>query len=113
MVSEMKVVIASAAIDYLEKLTYVLFKKGYFGFYESACEYVDRIFDFIYYELPHKSKKIAPKYFSKFGKNMYYVTYHPNKRTTWYIFFNWKDERYLIRYITNSHVSAQHIRGLK
>jgi hypothetical protein len=109
----MKVTIDLSVLDYLEALSLKLFEKGYFGFYESACEYVDRILDFIYYELPLKPKKAAPRHFSKYGKNMHYVTYRPNKRTTWYIFFNVKDDRYLIRYITNSHVSAQHIRGLK
>jgi hypothetical protein len=109
----MNVVISPVAIDYLEELTFILYEKGYFGFYESACDYVDHIFDFIYLQLPTKPKQIAPKHFSKYGINMYYVTYKPNKRTTWYIFFNFKDDRYLIRYITNNHVAAHHFKGLK
>jgi len=41
----MKVAFHPLVIDFLEQLTYELYKKGYFGFYDSACEYVDRMID--------------------------------------------------------------------
>ena len=100
-------------IRYLKELTTVLYEKGYFSFPETAKEYVDKLTFDIEINIASKSKKIAPRHFAKYGKGMYYITYKPNKRTTWYIFFNHKDNRYLIRYITNNHVSAQYIRGLK
>ena len=101
------------AIIYLKELTTLLYEKGYFSFAETAKEYVDKLTYYIENDISTTSKRIAPRHFSKFGKNMHYFTYRPNKRTTWYIFFNSRDDRYIIRYITNNHVSAQHIRGLK
>jgi hypothetical protein len=100
-------------ILYLKELTTLLYDKGYFSFPETAKEYVDKLTFYIENNIPSIPKKIAPRHFSKFGKDMHYITYRPNKRTSWYIFFNFKDDRYIIRYITNNHVSAQHIRGLK
>ena len=93
-------------IDFLEQLTFELYEKGYFGFYDSACEYVDRMIDDISSNIHIKLCKKAPLHFNKFGKNMFYTSYQPNDQTTWYIFFNVNDERYLIRYITNNHVSG-------
>jgi hypothetical protein len=99
-------------ILFLKELTSLLYSKGYFSYPETAKDYVDKLTYYIENDIATKTKKVAPKHFSKFGKNMFYVHYKPNKRTTWYIFFNVKDSRYLIRYITNNHASAQHIRGL-
>ena len=93
-------------IDFLEQLTFELYEKGYFGFYDSACVYVDRMIDDISSNIHIKLSKKAPPLFDKNGRNMFYVSYQPNDQTTWYIFFNVNDERYLIRYITNNHVSG-------
>lgn len=41
----MKVAYHPLVIDFLEELTFALYEKGYFGFYDSACEYVDRMVD--------------------------------------------------------------------
>ena len=96
--------------DYLFDLIEILHQKGYFSFYDTAEKYVMKLLEDIESNIHIKQKKKAPVRFQKYAS--YYITYRPNKRTTWYIFFNVKDDRYLIRYITNSHVSAQHIRGL-
>lgn len=106
MVRQIKVAYHPLVIDFLEQLTFELYKKGYFGFYDSACEYVDKIIDDISSNIHIKPSKKAPSYFSKYGKNMFYISYQPNYQTTWYIFFNVYDSRYLIRYITNNHVSG-------
>lgn len=100
-------------ISYLEDLTTILFNKGYFSYLSTSKEYVDKLTLTIEAEISTKLKKKAPKHFDRFGKNMYYITYRPNRRTTWYIFFTYKNDNYLIEYITNNHVSAHHIRGLK
>ena len=107
----MIVVILPEVVDYLDGLIHKLYQKGYFGFIESAKEYVDKLTDDIYLNIDKRQKNIAPPRFKRYGSH--YVTYKPNKRTTWYIFFIFKNDRYIIRYITNNHVSAQHIRGLK
>ena len=106
MVRQIKVAYHPLVIDFLEQLTFELYEKGYFGFYDSACEYVDRIIDDISSNIHIKPYKKAPPYFNKFGQNMFYVFYQSSDQTTWYIFFNVNDNRYLIRYITNNHLSG-------
>jgi hypothetical protein len=102
----MKIAYHPQVIDFFEQLTFDLYKKEYFGFYETACDYVDKMIDYIssnIHVLPHYK---APSNFESYGKNMLYITYQPNKQTTWYIFFIVNHNRYLIRYITNNHVSG-------
>lgn len=98
---------------YLKDLALLLYEKKYFGFYEDAEEYVTKLVTYVDSNIYSLLKKVAPDRFSRFGNNMHYVTYRPNRSTTWYIFFQSKIDNYLVRYITNNHVSAQHIRGLK
>jgi hypothetical protein len=35
----------------------------------------------------------------------FYISYKSNKRTTWYIFFSRKNNRILVKHITNNHVA--------
>ncbi|GAB6008121.1 hypothetical protein [Dysgonomonas reticulitermitis] len=57
-----------------------------------------------------RTKKPAPEYFSRYGKGMYYAVFRKSKRTQWYVFFTRYKEKeeivYLIRYISNNHVTA-------
>jgi hypothetical protein len=98
---------------YLKELSLLLYEKGYFVFYENAEEYVIKLVTHIESNISTLPKKVAPDRFNRFGKNMHYITYRPNRHTTWYIFFQSKNDNYVVRYITNNHVSAQHIRGLR
>jgi hypothetical protein len=63
--------------------------------------------------LHSKTKRKAPPYFDKYGKNMHYATFRRNRQTQWYVFFNiyeyQKEFVYLVRYIGNNHVIAQHL----
>ncbi len=102
----MKVAYHPLVIDYLEQLTFELYKKEYFGFYKSACEYVDKMIDYISSNIHDRPHHKAPSFFESYGKNMLFITYLPNKQTTWYILFNVNDNRYLVRYITNNHVAG-------
>ncbi len=106
----MKVIYAPEVVDYIDNLIIILFEKGYFGFPESAKTYVSKLTSDIESSIHLKLKKASPPRFKKYGTH--YVTYKPNKNTTWYVFFSFRTDRYLIRFITNNHVSAQHIRGL-
>ena len=107
-----EIVINESVVGFLEELVYKLYKKEYFGFVDSAHEYVDKIYDFIYNELPDAQHKETPKALLRHGK--YYVKYNANKRTAWYVFFDKKGNRYFIEYITNNHVAkAAFIKGLK
>jgi hypothetical protein len=106
MVRQIKVAYHPLVVDFLEQLTFELYEKGYYGFYDSACEYIDRMVAYISTNIQVKPSKKAPRYFNKYGKNMFYISYQANDQTTWYIFYNINDDRYLIRYITNNHVSG-------
>jgi hypothetical protein len=93
-----KVIISPLVVDKLESLILVLFEKEYFGFIESAMEYVDNIYDFIL-TIPSQKKKRAKK--SKFGN--WYCSYKANKNTTYFISFDYEGDVYLIKNITNNH----------
>jgi len=97
-------------VDYLDELGYELYIKEYFGFIDSAKEYIYNLRIYVESNIQGKQLKIAPPYFRRFATH--YITYRTNKRTTWYIFFLRKGNRYLVTYITNNHVKGQHIRTL-
>lgn len=105
-----KIIVTQSVIEYLDELSLLLFHEKYFSFIESAEEYIDKIYDFIE-QIPRYSPKKSPDFYK--NKGSHYVAYKASKRTTWYIFFNSKDNRYIINHITNNHVGGQHIRSLK
>lgn len=96
------IILQKDVTDFLENLVQILFDKEYFGFEESAQIYVQKIYDFIESELPDFPPKQTPDELSRFGSE--YVLYKANNHTTWYLFFERKDNRYLVTYITNNHV---------
>ncbi len=109
----MKVVTTPNVKEYLNNLILILYEKEYFGFRDSARKYVIELIEDISQKLPHRPHKPAPPYFDRYGKGMSYATFPKSKQTAWYAFFtkyNGNGEIvYLIRYITNSHVVAQHL----
>jgi len=108
----MKVLVIPKVYDYLDNLVTILYEKEYFGFEDFAINYVDELLDEILMTLPARLHKPAPKYFEKYGKGMYYAIFEKNKRTSWYVFFTKYYERetiFLVRYIANNHVIAQHL----
>lgn len=88
--------------NFINDLNDLLFEKEYFSFYEYASTYVDNLTFFIERELHHFPHKKTPKKLKNFGS--FYVFYKPNNRTTWYIFFEKRGNRYLITHLTNNHV---------
>lgn len=98
---KVKIEILPEVIDYLNNLTQVLFDQEYFGFEETAQQYVQKIYDFMEYEMINFPCKVTPILLKKFGSN--YAFYKANNRTTWYIFFEKQANRYLITYLTNNH----------
>lgn len=93
MVGEIKVFISPAVVDYLDTLVYQLYKKEYFGFLSSAEEYVISIYEAINSNI-HLNNKSTIEKLLYLGSN--YIFFKPNKRTTWYIFFEKKN--YLFSY---------------
>jgi hypothetical protein len=53
--------------------------------------------------------KKAPKFFNKYGEDLSYICIKKNSNTSWYVFFNFEDDIYYIRYIGNNHILAQYI----
>lgn len=109
----MKVLFLPEVRMYFQELQDILFEKEYFGFEESAVQYVrDLIFD-IEATLPERVSKIAPPYFNRYGKELRYASFRKNRNTQWYVFFNKYRENgeviYLVRYISNNHMIDQYL----
>jgi hypothetical protein len=88
--------------SYPRDLSDKLFKSGYFSYLSFSENYVESLTIFIdnnIHSFPHKKTPIELAYLGS-----YYVFYRPNKRTTWYIFFEKSDNRVLITHITNNHL---------
>jgi len=100
-VEKIEVFIKDEVINYLDRLVFSLYEKDYFSYLETAENYVANIYDFIEQNIAYFPHKNTPKKLKNFGN--LYIFYKPNTRTTWYIFFDKKDSRYLIKYITNNH----------
>ena len=96
-----KVIFKNKVLDYLDELVYILFKKEYFSYSENAQRYVDKIVDFIVFEINSFPHKTTPQKLQYLGSN--YIFYNSNNRTTWYIFFERKNQKYLITGIINNH----------
>ena len=110
----MSLVLATTkALEYIERLVPILYENEYFSYEDDARKYVKDLYDDIQKTLPTRPHKPAPKYFDKYGLNMYYAGFQKNKHTTWYVFFTKYRENeeiiYLIRYIANNHSVAQHL----
>ena len=101
MVGEIEVVFTPQVIEYLDDLVRVLYKKEYFGFIESAEEYVSKIYDAVPENIKSSTHKLTPKSLKHLGFN--YIFYNSNNRTTWYIFFEKRNQNYLITGIINNH----------
>lgn len=101
MVGEIKVVFTPYVIDFLDDLVRVLCKKEYFGFIETAEEYVSKIYDAVPENIKLSPHRLTPKSLKYLGPN--YIFYNSNNRTTWYIFFEKKNHNYLITGIINNH----------
>ena len=103
----MQIVYRAEVELYLYDLIETLYEKGYFGFMGSAQRYVRKLRAEIEKTLPIGIRKKAPEYFSRYGKNMWYIHVKMNNQTTWYAFFSIQhNDLYIIRYITNNHVAA-------
>ncbi|MDQ1164281.1 hypothetical protein [Flavobacterium sp. SORGH_AS_0622] len=100
MVGKIEVIYTSSVIHYLDDLVVTMYKKEYFGFIQSAEEYVSHIYDAIPERIKKISHKKTPKSLQYLGLN--YIFYKPNARTTWYVFFEKRDQSYLITAIINN-----------
>ncbi|MCC8153543.1 MAG: hypothetical protein LIP01_04635 [Tannerellaceae bacterium] len=104
----MKIIYSEVARLYLKDLVDILHYENYFSFELAAVEYVNSLTKEMESTIHIKQKHKAPIFFSIYGKDLWYVCYPKNKRTTWYFFFTYHPENdiYFIRYITNNHVAG-------
>ncbi|MCD7901651.1 MAG: hypothetical protein LUH22_17875 [Bacteroides sp.] len=104
----MKIIYAKEVRVYLWELIEMLYFKEYFGFKDLARKYVIELVTDIAATIHIRQKHKAPPYFSRYGNDLYYITFPKNKHTTWYFFFTHHpaDNIYYIRYITNNHVAG-------
>jgi len=105
----MKIIYHNKVIVYLNELVNILYEQNYFGFKESAYDYVDWILDKVTQDISKTPAKKAPKYFDKYGENLSYIALKRNSQTTWYVFFHFEENIFYIRYIGNNHIVAQHL----
>lgn len=101
MVGKIKVIYTPQVIKYLDELVHVLYKKEYFGFIETAEDYVIKIYDSVSDIIKTAHHKMTPKNLQYLGSH--YIFYKSNTRTTWYIFFEKRATDFLITGIINNH----------
>ena len=95
--------------EYLNNLVDILYENDYFGFRESAKEYVIDLRDKIELSLPLLTPR-HPRYRRKiYGKHTKYITVRKNKHTSYYVFFLQKADKYIVTYIGNNHTDAQYL----
>jgi len=109
----MKVLFSPLVRSCFQEMEEILYKKEYFGFEDSAIQYVRELIFEIRDTLPRCRKKPAPTYFNRFGKNLYYSSFRKNKATQWYVFFtiysaNGEDV-YLVQYLSNNHIVSKYL----
>lgn len=95
-----KVIFKNTVLEYFDNLVYTLFQEEYFGFAESAQNYTDKIVYFIISSISSFPHKKTPKSLQYLGSN--YIFYKPNTKTTWYVFFEKRDQNYLITGVMNN-----------
>ncbi|MDR2003935.1 MAG: hypothetical protein LBQ74_12960 [Prevotella sp.] len=105
----MKIIYAANVREYLKEVSDILYEKEYFGFEDDAAEYIDTLTLDIDETLPNRQKKKATPYFNRYGKGLHYSVFKKNDNTQWYVFFNYEDDIYYIRYIGNNHTCAQYL----
>jgi hypothetical protein len=95
-----KIIFENSFLEYFDNLFFALFEEEYFGFPESAHNYIDKIVGFVISSISSFPHKKTPKSLQYLGLN--YIFYKPNTRTTWYVFFEKRDQSYLITAIINN-----------
>ena len=80
----------------------ILFYREYFIYIENAEKYIVDLKNEIENYIDVKQQFASPKKLQNFGK--FYIIISLNNRTSWFVFFDKRDNRFLIQYITNNHM---------
>ena len=112
---EKRVVIMPEADNFLENLPDILMRGGYVSTYPRAARIMNDIIDFIYhldvtphYKLPPNKQGLYSRYANQIW--LAFFRRKTSKRTTWYIFFEKMDDRYIVHHISNNWTEGQNIR---
>ena len=109
----MSVLFLPEVVNQFLELAEILYEKGNLVFKDAAIGYSEQLFRDIQTNLPIKVRKGAPSYFDRYGTNLFYSAFKHNKQTTWYVFYSVHnvdgETTYLVRYLTNNHIIAQHL----
>lgn len=96
------IVFQNNVIDEFDDLIFILYSRDYFSSIQPAEAYIDKIIDFISDSIETFPSQKTPKKLQHFGSR--YIFYKSNNRTTWFIFYENHDQRYLITKIINNHI---------
>ncbi|MGB1315389.1 MAG: hypothetical protein ACPG4Y_05175 [Chitinophagales bacterium] len=97
---EVKIKYKVEVINYLNQLTLILYKGNYFSYLESAINYKNKIIEFIEESILIFPAQKTPINIQYLGSK--YIFYKSNQRTTWYIFFEQKENNFVITNIINN-----------
>jgi len=100
-VEKVNIIYRTEVETYLNELIFILFKENYFSYLENSILYKDKIIDFVENNITTFPSRKTPPELKNFGSN--YIFYKSNPRTTWYVFFENKNNNFLITNIINSH----------
>ena len=101
MEGKIEVIFTPQVIGFLDNLVRVLYKKECFGYIDTAEEYGVKIYDAVSECIISFPQKSTPKKLKYLGSN--YIFYKSNSRTTWCVFFEKKNQIFLITGIINNH----------
>ncbi|HKL90533.1 MAG TPA: hypothetical protein VJ880_05080 [Allomuricauda sp.] len=94
MVEGQKIIVTDDVVAYLDELVKVLYEKEYFGFIDSAINYVVNVYGFIE-TIPREIHKKSPVALVKYGT--YYSFFNTCSCTTWYSFLKKRKTTRLLR----------------
>lgn len=103
------------AEEFLDYFAEDLVAGGYKINYEYATKMLDEIIDFIY-EIPNVLHHTIPQefqyHFEKYGSNLKYACFKRKSapKTTWYIFFEIRENRILVKHISNNWIEGHYLR---
>lgn len=98
----MRIIYTKGFISDMDDLAGALYRRKYFAYHENVESYIEFIYKTIREHLAVKRKRRTPKKIIRHGE--FYVTVIPNRQTTWYIFFDVKEDVYRINAIFNNHL---------
>jgi hypothetical protein len=103
------------AEEFFEYLADNLFREGYKNSYAFASKMVDEILDFVY-EIPNVQHHSIPNeflyHFERYGNNLQYARFRrkSSPKTTWYVFFEQRDNLILVKHISNNWIEGHYLR---